>query len=918
MLTAQYLVLTATALLGVAAFGAYASNVRTEVSCLAERVGALAPAGACKSAKPAARRDAATATHAPATEAHDPICGREGCKLAPACFEGATPVLTPRGLRAIASLRVGDLVIARNTESGEEMAKRVAAVMRTPTRSTVRVRVLDAARRETAIGATFEHPFWVEGRNFVAAGMLEPGDVLRAPGNGAFVTVLALSQDAAIAPVVYNLEVEDFHTYFVGAAPVLVHNMYGLVTNSAFYGKWQAADVNAMITDYNYNLPNGDPKRPAPPLYNDATRNGMFKPDPLADFGGGGFGGGGGRYSGGGFGGGGGSGMPSIGGGGAGLRNPLPAAAPVPIDRRDEEQFRKNLWGVFSAAEDRAVRDIAFIALSKYAQPAELWPTLLEYARSSNDENVRRAGVLYLPTPVVHYAPNTLIDAYSQRVRKAIADAEKYGDDPIFKRIADLMRAKALVQHPEHGMSVNETAVDDELKKLLGNACPAPGKPGDAKQAGHPEVVKQLEAMWKGSVDEVRASKGYKTYVEYLGSEGFLSALELDPSRLRGALATVGMIDPAEADRIGNEIMGRMALRGIEHVGPQAFLALDEDRRAEVIGRMMDAGFDDAPGVNPAKLVKVAPDVAKRASKVVSEALKLQQKSGAVGNFTKALAGLSDGPNTDPRVKSFVTRIVAMEKAGKISSFAGALSLASGLYAGDEMSIALGTMKAFDAVDAYAKLGAHMQGVKLKEVTRLWDKAAPMASAVRYFKVLGPIADGIGAWQDYKKAVKLAEQGQITAAYLDYTAAGLGLVSAVSGAALAAVTGAGFACPPLAVVMLAATLGYVVVKGVKEFFVDPEDIAWLKKNGLHQELVKIPALGEGFVGTKTDGGVRIVRAGKAALYVRANVKAGDVITHAYSSLPGQKPVRYSIDTPEKLDLFMRSLRGLDFYGFDTK
>jgi hypothetical protein len=69
---------------------------------------------------------------------------------------------------------------------------------------------------------TGEHPFWVKARGWVEAADLKPGDEIFT-SNGGWLRVASgtwLSQ----RQTVYNFEVEDFHTYFVGEAGAWVHN----------------------------------------------------------------------------------------------------------------------------------------------------------------------------------------------------------------------------------------------------------------------------------------------------------------------------------------------------------------------------------------------------------------------------------------------------------------------------------------------------------------------------------------------------------------------------------------------------------------------------------------------------------------------------------------------------------------------
>ena len=74
------------------------------------------------------------------------------------------------------------------------------------------------------IVCTREHPFYVPVRGWTAACDLRAGDIL-VRSNGEYVVVEAIEHELLESPItVYNFEVEDFHTYHVGSASVLVHN----------------------------------------------------------------------------------------------------------------------------------------------------------------------------------------------------------------------------------------------------------------------------------------------------------------------------------------------------------------------------------------------------------------------------------------------------------------------------------------------------------------------------------------------------------------------------------------------------------------------------------------------------------------------------------------------------------------------
>ena len=77
------------------------------------------------------------------------------------------------------------------------------------------------------------HPFYVPKLGWTSAIKLRAGDIL-VLSNGEYVVVEAVQHEILESPVkVYNFEVEDFHTYFVGESSVLVHNMCAIDTESA-------------------------------------------------------------------------------------------------------------------------------------------------------------------------------------------------------------------------------------------------------------------------------------------------------------------------------------------------------------------------------------------------------------------------------------------------------------------------------------------------------------------------------------------------------------------------------------------------------------------------------------------------------------------------------------------------------------
>ena len=173
----------------------------------------------------------------------------------PTCFTGDTEVYTSDGLVCIEEIQVGDSVWAYNPETGETELKEVLNVWVKETDEILHVSTYDGETIDT----TTNHPFYVEEKGWVAAGNLEIGDTLiTADGDEVEVTDLELEK-LAEPILVYNLEVEDFHTYFVGEYGVLEHNTYKVARNCS------KAEAEAIEAAQNLvpGMHNGSPTRGA-------------------------------------------------------------------------------------------------------------------------------------------------------------------------------------------------------------------------------------------------------------------------------------------------------------------------------------------------------------------------------------------------------------------------------------------------------------------------------------------------------------------------------------------------------------------------------------------------------------------------------------------------------------------------------
>lgn len=144
---------------------------------------------------------------------------------APSCplgnsFTASTVVLMADGSKKpIRDVKVGDLVVASDPATGVTGNRPVTHLIRhSGDHRMVEVTLANG----TTLHATDRHPFWeATKRKFAAAIDLKAGHKVLSAG----VAVAIVSASAYTADLTaYNLSVDDLHTYYVGEAPVLVHN----------------------------------------------------------------------------------------------------------------------------------------------------------------------------------------------------------------------------------------------------------------------------------------------------------------------------------------------------------------------------------------------------------------------------------------------------------------------------------------------------------------------------------------------------------------------------------------------------------------------------------------------------------------------------------------------------------------------
>lgn len=133
------------------------------------------------------------------------------------CFTAGTKVFTDEGEKNIEDIQVGDRVLSKDEETGEVAYKEVTATFNHETDEIYKIHVGDQV-----IESTFNHPFYVEGKGWTFVKDLKVGDLLvQSDGNTLKIESIELEHKQV---TVYNMTVDDFHTYFVSDLEIWVHN----------------------------------------------------------------------------------------------------------------------------------------------------------------------------------------------------------------------------------------------------------------------------------------------------------------------------------------------------------------------------------------------------------------------------------------------------------------------------------------------------------------------------------------------------------------------------------------------------------------------------------------------------------------------------------------------------------------------
>ena len=197
----------------------------------------------------------------------------------PSCFVAGTLVMAVAGMVAIEKIKSGDKVISTDPETMETSLK---TVLETYIREVTTLVHLTVNGEE--IITTIDHPFYVKNQGFIKAGELIVGDELL-DVNGNVLLVENFDVGLTDKPVkVYNFQVEDFHTYYVGENNILVHNAgkeYKIPKSGT--GKEKATDIPSRFKGERPYI-NESGKDFAKRLCDEAFGKGNYDTGPKSDY----------------------------------------------------------------------------------------------------------------------------------------------------------------------------------------------------------------------------------------------------------------------------------------------------------------------------------------------------------------------------------------------------------------------------------------------------------------------------------------------------------------------------------------------------------------------------------------------------------------------------------------------------------
>ena len=136
------------------------------------------------------------------------------------CFISGTLVNTTSGFKSIETIEIGDIVLSWNEHTLSTEPRRVVGVMKAIRRDVVKI----LTKSDELIIASSNHKFYVKGKRWVKAIDMSLSDILIDKKSKEVLIKKIDKTNLSKEEMVYNIEVEKLHNYFVGKAGILTHN----------------------------------------------------------------------------------------------------------------------------------------------------------------------------------------------------------------------------------------------------------------------------------------------------------------------------------------------------------------------------------------------------------------------------------------------------------------------------------------------------------------------------------------------------------------------------------------------------------------------------------------------------------------------------------------------------------------------
>ncbi|MCM3133648.1 S8 family serine peptidase [Paenibacillus polysaccharolyticus] len=133
------------------------------------------------------------------------------------CFASGTPIKTKEGFKSIEDIKVGDLVLSKNEETGSIDYKPVTQLFQKEIEEIYTLYVEDQQ-----IKVTGNHPFYVKDQGWKFTNELIIGDLLETSDNNYLpIKTIEVSNNRE---KVYNFTVDEYHTFYVTELGIWTHN----------------------------------------------------------------------------------------------------------------------------------------------------------------------------------------------------------------------------------------------------------------------------------------------------------------------------------------------------------------------------------------------------------------------------------------------------------------------------------------------------------------------------------------------------------------------------------------------------------------------------------------------------------------------------------------------------------------------